>query len=45
MKAKVRYHTQVGHWKAGDIQTINSNYGFQKTDSGWQGPDGTIYPK
>ena len=44
-EAKVRYLVPVGKWKAGDVQTIESNYGFQQTEKGWQGPDGTIYPK
>ena len=38
-----RYLISMGHWKPGDIETIKSNYGFQKTDKGWQGPDGTIF--
>lgn len=42
-EAKIRYLTPVGHWKTGDIQTIDSNYGFQRTESGWRGPDGTVY--
>ena len=44
-EAKIRYRTQVGHWKPGDVQTLDSNYGFQSTEKGWQGPDGTIYSK
>ncbi len=44
-EAKVRYLTPVGHWKAGDVETIKSNYGFQRTEKGWQGPDGTVYTK
>lgn len=44
-EAKVRYLTPVGHWKTGDIQTYKSNYGFQQTEKGWQGPDGTLYTK
>lgn len=38
--ARQRYLTPVGHWKAGDIQTIKANYAFQKTENGWEGPDG-----
>ncbi len=44
-EAKVRYLTPVGQWKAGDVRTIKSNYGFQRTEKGWQGPDGTLYTK
>lgn len=44
-EAKVRYLTSVGQWKAGDVRTVKSNYGFQQTEKGWQGPDGTIYTK
>ncbi len=44
-EAKVRYLTPVGQWKAGDVRTITSNYGFQRTEKGWQGPDGTVYTK
>lgn len=44
-EAKVRYLTPVGHWKTGDVETIKSNYGFQRTEKGWQGPDGTLYTK
>ena len=42
-EARQRYLTKVGHWKPGDVETIHSNYGFQKTESGWQGPDGTHF--
>ncbi len=42
-EAKKKYLTRVGDWKPGDIQTVHSNYGFQKTESGWQGPDGTHF--
>lgn len=44
-EAKVRYLSPVGKWNAGDVQTIESNYGFEQTEKGWQGPDGTIYTK
>lgn len=44
-EAKVRYLIPVGHWKAGDVETIKSTYGFQRTEKGWQGPDGSLYTK
>ena len=44
-EAKVRYLTPVGRWKTGDVQTIDSDYGFLRTENGWQGPDGIVYPK
>ena len=44
-EAQIRYLAPVGHWKPGEIETYKSNYGFQRTDKGWQGPDGTIYTK
>lgn len=44
-EAKVRYLIPVDHWKKGDVQTIKSTYGYQKTENGWQGPEGTIYTK
>jgi hypothetical protein len=34
----------MGNQKPGDVETVKSNYGFQKTEQGWQGPDGTIFP-
>jgi hypothetical protein len=39
-----RHLTPMGHWKPGEIETVKSNYGFQKTEQGWQGPDGTVFP-
>ena len=42
-EAKVRYLSPVGKWKPGDTQTVDSDYGFLKTENGWRGPDGTIY--
>jgi hypothetical protein len=42
-EARQKYLIKVGHWKPGDIETIHSNYGFQKTEGGWQGPDGTHF--
>ena len=41
--ARRQYLTSVGHWKPGDVETVHSNYGFQKTENGWQGPDGTHF--
>lgn len=38
-----KHLTKMGHWKPGDVETIHSNYGFQKTENGWQGPDGTHF--
>jgi hypothetical protein len=42
-EAHQKYLAKVGNWKPGDIETIHSNYGFQKTEDGWQGPDGTHF--
>jgi hypothetical protein len=42
-EARQKYLIKVGSSKPGDIETIHSNYGFQKTDEGWQGPDGTHF--
>ena len=39
-----KHLTKMGDWKPGDIETVKSNYGFQKTENGWQGPDGTHFP-
>lgn len=44
-EAKVRYLTRVGNKKPGDVETYKSNYGFQRTEKGWQGPDGAIYTR
>ena len=44
-QARVRYLGPVGKWKTGDVQVVDSNYGFHRTERGWQGPDGTIYTK
>jgi hypothetical protein len=38
-----KHLTKMGHWKPGDIETLHSNYGFTKTENGWQGPDGTHF--
>jgi hypothetical protein len=35
-----RHLLPLGNWKPGDIETVKSNYGFQRTENGWQGPDG-----
>ena len=42
-EAHQKYLTKVGNWKPGDIETVRSNYGFQRTEKGWQGPDGTLF--
>ena len=42
-EAREKHLTKMGHWNPGDIETIRSNYGFQKTENGWQGPDGTHF--
>ena len=39
-EARERYLIQVGNRKPGDIRIIKSNYAFQKTENGWEGPDG-----
>ena len=39
-----KHLTKLGQWKPGDIETIRSNYGFQRTENGWQGPEGTHFP-
>jgi hypothetical protein len=36
--------TKIGQWNPGDIHVVKSNYGFQRTENGWQGPDGTHFP-
>ena len=38
-----KYLIKLGNWKPGDIQVVRSNYGFQRTEKGWQGPDGTLF--
>ena len=38
-----KYLIKMGNWKPGDIETVRSNYGFQRTEKGWQGPDGTLF--
>ena len=35
-----RHLTRMGNRKPGDIQAFKSNYGFQRTENGWEGPDG-----
>src|SRR5450755_2578867 len=34
----------MGNQKPGNVETVKSNYGFQNSEQGWQGPDGTIFP-
>jgi hypothetical protein len=36
---------QVGIHPPGWTETWSSNYPFQWTEKGWQGPDGQVYPK
>ena len=43
-EVRKRHLTRMGNWKPGDIETVQSNYGFQKTENGWQGPEGTHFP-
>ncbi len=40
-----KYLTGMGNWKPGDIETVKSNYGFRKTENGWEGPDGEHFAK
>ncbi len=42
-EVREKHLTSMGNRKPGDIETIKSNYGFQKTEEGWQGPDGTHF--
>jgi hypothetical protein len=42
-EAREKHLTKMGKFNPGDIETIHSNYGFQKTENGWQGPDGTHF--
>ena len=37
-EAKVRYLTPVGKWKVGDVQTVDSNYGFREPKRGGKAP-------
>ncbi len=39
-EAREKYLIKIGNKPAGYIETIKSNYGFQKTEDGWEGPDG-----
>ena len=41
--AQEKFLAKVGNKKPGDFETVHSNYGFQKTENGWQGPDGTHF--
>ena len=43
-EAKVKYLQKIGSYQLGQVYTEKSNYGFQRTEKGWQGPDGVIYP-
>ena len=36
---------QVGIHPSGWTETWSSNYPFQWTEKGWQGPDGQVYPE
>jgi hypothetical protein len=36
---------QLGNHAPGWIETYQSNYPFQWTEKGWQGPDGQVYPE
>ena len=42
-EAHQKHLTKMGQWKPGDIETLKSNYGFQRTENGWQGPEGTHF--
>ena len=37
--------TDIGSHHAGWINTYQSNYPFQWTEKGWQGPDEQVYPE
>ena len=43
-EAREKRLTKIGQWNPGDIHIVKSNYGFQRTENGWQGPDGTHFP-
>ena len=43
-EAREKYLKKWGLKNPGDIETVKSNYGFQRTENGWQGPDGTHFP-
>jgi hypothetical protein len=36
---------QLGNHAPGWVETYQSNYPFQWTEKGWQGPDGQVYPE
>lgn len=36
---------RLGDHPPGWVQTYQSNYPFQWTENGWQGPDGKVYPE
>lgn len=42
-EAKERHLSPMGFWKPGQVETIRSNYGFQRTEKGWQGGDGEVF--
>jgi hypothetical protein len=42
-EAREKYLKKWGLKNPGDIETVKSNYGFQRTENGWQGPEGTHF--
>ncbi len=44
-EVKEKHLTKLGNWQPGQIETVKSNYGFQLTEKGWQGPTGRVFPK
>jgi hypothetical protein len=44
-EAKVKYLQKIGSYQPGEVYTEKSNYGFQRTERGWEGPNGIIYPE
>jgi hypothetical protein len=40
-----KYGVPVFNHPAGWTKTVESNYPFQWTEKGWQGPDGQVYPE
>jgi hypothetical protein len=42
-EAHEKYLKKWGLKNPGDIETVKSNYGFQRTENGWQGPEGTHF--
>jgi hypothetical protein len=43
--ASERHSTKTGTHPPGWIETWSSNYPFQWTEKGWQGPDEQVYPE